>query len=301
MASSARIAGIELGGTKSIAVLAHGDRIAAQETIPTASPEETLLALNALLRRWDEEQPLDAIGIASFGPVCVDPEDRLYGTILPTPKPGWANAPVAESLMAGLDRPWLIDTDVNAAALAEYRWGAAQGAGIVCYITIGTGIGGGLLVEGRPVHGMMHPEIGHLRFRRPSNDAFPGVCPFHGDCIEGLVSGPALERRFAMPPAQIPDDDPRWRYVVADLTELVCAILLTTSAERILFGGTVALSRPHLLPRIREAVTSRLESYLPFFANHGADRIIDLAGLGARAGPMGAIALGHAALAQASA
>src|SRR5690606_19004393 len=119
-----------------------------------------LPALNALLRRWDEEQPLDAIGIASFGPVCVAPADPLYGTILPTPKPGWAHAPVAESLLEALARPWLIDTDVNAAALAEYRWGAAQGAGIVCYITIGTGIGGGLLVDGRPVHGMMHPEIG---------------------------------------------------------------------------------------------------------------------------------------------
>lgn len=176
-----------------------------------------------------------------------------------------------------------------------YRWGAAIGCDAVCYVTIGTGVGGGLLLDGKPVHGAMHPEIGHLRLRRAAGDQFAGTCPFHGDCIEGLVSGPALAARFGQPAETIPDDHPTWALVAQDLAELVGAILLTHSADRILLGGSVILSRPFLLPIIRSSAVARLGSYLPFLDAAGADATIRLAGLGPDAGPLGAIALAQRA------
>ena len=185
---------------------------------------------------------------------------------------------------------------MNAAALAEYRWGAGIGQSNVCYITIGTGVGGGLVVDGRPVHGAMHPEIGHLRLRRATDDLFPGTCPFHGDCIEGLVSGPALAARMGGDPATTLDDDPRWEPIASDLAELACAILLTTSAQRILVGGGVGMARPFLLPRARAKALTRLAGYLPFFNEASAEAIIQAPALGSEAGPMGAIALAQAAL-----
>ena len=287
----ARLAGIELGGTKSIAVLAEGDRIIAQEARPTTSPERTLAALNEVLRGWDRDAKLDALGIASFGPLQLAPDRPNFATILETPKAGWSQAPVAAALVEGLSCPWRIDTDVNGAALAEYRWGAGRGCESACYITIGTGVGGGLLIAGRPVHGAMHPEIGHLRLRRVPGDGFAGICPFHGDCIEGLISGPALSARFGVPAEEIPDDDPLWANVVADLSELAGVLLLTHSAERILFGGSVALSREFLLSDVRKAVVAHLGSYLPFLNAATASQVIQVAQLGTRAGPLGAIAL----------
>lgn len=286
-----RLAGIELGGTKSIAVLAEGDRIVAQESCPTGSPDRTLAELNEILRSWDGARKIEALGIASFGPLQLDRRRPQFATILATPKAGWGGTPVAARLAEGLTCPWRLDTDVDGAALAEFRWGAGQGCDSICYLTIGTGVGGGLLVGGRPVHGAMHPEIGHLRLRRAPGDFFAGTCPFHGDCIEGLVSGPALSARFGMPAEKIPDEHPLWNDVVEDLTELAAVLLLTHSAERILFGGTVALSRDFLLRQVANSIVFRLGSYLPFLDFAEASRVIQLAGLGAQAGPMGTVAL----------
>lgn len=290
-----RYAGIELGGTKAIAVLAQGDAIVERHSIATGEPVATLSALRAILDSWAAAAPLVGLGIASFGPIQLDPRDPKFGQILATPKPGWTGAPVVALLGEGLACPMAIDTDVNGAALAEYRWGAAQGCDSLCYLTIGTGLGGGLLIGGQPVHGAMHPEIGHSRLRRVAGDAFAGNCPFHGDCIEGLVSGPALAARFGMDPATAPDDDPIWHHVAADIAELCCAILLTTSARRILFGGSVALSRAFILPWVRETVVAQLGSYLPFVTSDSVADIIQPAGLGTDAGPLGAIALAQAA------
>ena len=290
-----RYAGIELGGTKAIAVLAQGDAIVERHSIPTGEPIATLSELRAILDDWAATAPLAGLGIASFGPIQLDPRDPKFGQILATPKPGWTGAPVAALLGEGLGCPIAIDTDVNGAALAEYRWGAAVGCDSLCYLTIGTGLGGGLLIGGQPVHGAMHPEIGHIRLRRVAGDTFPGTCPFHGDCIEGLVSGPALAARFGIDPATASDDDPIWHHVAADIAELCCAILLTTSARRILFGGSVALSRAFILPWVREIVVAQLESYLPFLTPVSVCEIIQPAGLGADAGPLGAIALALAA------
>lgn len=291
MNEQARYAGIELGGTKAIAVLAEGDLIIDRMTIPTAMPAETLRALRAQIDRWHNDAPLAGLGIASFGPIQLDPTQLDFGCILPTPKPSWAGAPVGPILTDDLPCPFAIDTDVNGAALAEFQWGAGKGCTSLCYVTIGTGLGGGILVNGEPIHGAMHPELGHLRLRRADGDRFAGACSFHGDCIEGLVSGPALTKRFAMDAALAPDDHPAWRAVASDLAELCGTILLSSAAQRILFGGSVATARSFLLPWARAQLVDQLGSYLPYLSTETVDQIVQTAGLGNDAGPMGAIAL----------
>lgn len=296
MSSSSRVAGFELGGTKSIVVIGRPGAIEKRAVVPTTSPDATLTALNRQLRAWHAEQPVDAIGIASFGPLRLDPAAPDVGTMLPTPKPGWSGAPVAKALLDGFDLPWRIDTDVSGAGLAEYRWGAGAGCSSLVYLTIGTGLGGGLIVDGRPVHGAMHPEIGHIRTRRVSGDSFEGVCPFHGDCIEGLVAGPALRARFGADPAAIAPDHPVWEQVAADLAELLATLLLTAAPERILIGGGVTSGRPFLLPLVHAKAAERLAGYLPYFDAHAAERMIVAPQLGHDAGPLGALALALAAL-----
>jgi fructokinase len=300
MKGAARLAGVELGGTKSIAVLAEGDAIVETTIFPTGETRETLATLRAQLGRWHSIEPLAAVGIASFGPLQLDRARPGFGRILATPKPGWTGACVADILTEGLDCPWMIDTDVNGAALAEQRRGAGRDCDVLCYVTIGTGVGGGLLVDGRPVHGAMHPELGHLQLRRAPNDPFTGACPFHGDCIEGLVSGAALAKRFGCEPSSLPDSHSGWADVASDIAALCGAILLTTAARRILFGGSVIVRRPFLLPLVRTRVVETLRSYLPYLTEASAADIIRIAGLGVDAGPAGAVALAAMALAQAA-
>jgi len=289
-------AGVELGGTKSIAVLAREHEIAEQIVLPTSGPDETLSALSDRLRDWAGSHEVSALGIASFGPIRLDASAPEYGRMHETPKPDWSGAPVADGLTAGLDCPWLIDTDVNGAALAEYRWGAGRGTTSLCYVTVGTGVGGGLVIEGRTVRGAMHPEIGHLRLRRMAGDTFAGACRFHGDCVEGLISGPALAARLGCDPARVADHDPRWEAVASDLAELAAAILLTTSAQRILIGGGVGLARPALLERARALLVERQGAYLPFLDAVTAQGLLGAPALGEQAGPLGAIALAMAAI-----
>ena len=243
--------------------------------------------MRAQIDVWIADALLAGFGIASFGPIQLDPAHPDFGRILRTPKPGWAGAAIAARLTNGLHCPWRIDTDVNGAALAEYRWGAGVGCTSLCYVTIGTGLGGGVLIRGQPVHSALHPELGHMRLRRVAGDPFVGVCPFHGDCAEGLVSGPALHARFGMDAATAPDDHPEWHHVAADIAELCSAILLATSAQRILFGGSVALSRSFLLPWVSTSVVDRLGGYLPFIDGSTIDNIIQSAGLGTESGPFG--------------
>lgn len=290
-----RLAGIELGGTKAIAVLGDGDVVLDKRILPTRRPDETLGPLNTVLRGWHAETPLDGLGIASFGPVDVNPASPRYGTMLDTPKPHWSQVRVAKALTEGLSCPWLIDTDVNAAALAEHERGSAIGCDSLCYITLGTGVGGGLVIRGRAVHGALHPEIGHLRVRRAPGDDFPGTCRFHQDCIEGLVSGPALAVRFAMEPGDIPNSHPKWQFVASDLGELAACILLTTSAERVVFGGGISVQRPFLLPLLRQEAVDRLGGYLPHIDAKTASKAIVSTSLKENAGPLGALELAQAA------
>lgn len=290
------VAGVELGGTKSVAVLAQGDEIVARAKCSTTTPDETLGFLHTQLQQWCAGEYVAALGIASFGPLRVDPKAPDYGTMLTTPKRGWSGARVAEALTAGLGCPWLIDTDVNAAALAEWRWGAGRGHGVVCYLTIGTGVGGGILVDGTPLHGALHPELGHLRLRRADGDLFAGACPFHGDCIEGLLSGPALAKRFGCPSEQIGDEDPRWSTVASDLGELLAVLTLAVSPGKIIVGGGVGMGRGALLQLARATFVERLAGYLPSVTAGSAQTLIAHPALGDDAGPRGAIALAQLAL-----
>lgn len=294
--ASGRFAGVELGGTKTLVLLADGDRIIERHKIETRSPAETLAAANEHLTRWHRDALIEAVGIASFGPIMLRQDDPHFGRMLPTPKAGWEGAEIRGSLMQGLDCPAAIDTDVNGAALAEYRWGAGQAVDCLWYITIGTGLGGGLLIAGKPFHGAMHPEIGHVRVRRRPHDPFSGNCPFHGDCIEGLVSGPALAARFGKAAEAVEDHDPRWQDVAMDIAELVATLFLTTAAQRILLGGTIVTKRPFLLALVRAAITESLAGYLPFVTTDTISRRVCFAGLGEDAGPAGAIALAQSAL-----
>ena len=290
------IAGIELGGTKALAVLARGSEILASARFATTTPDETIGALVDTLEGWKRREGFAALGIASFGPLRLDPGSADFGTMLATPKAGWSGADIAGALSAVADCPWRIDTDVNAAALAEWRWGAGQGLDSLCYLTLGTGVGGGLLLGGRPVRGALHPEIGHLRLRRASGDDFSGSCPFHGDCIEGLLSGPALQARFGATGEEIPANDLRWSWVAHDLAQLIGALLLVTSPQKILIGGGIGMGRSFLLERAWQHVVADLAGYLPFVPGDTALDLVALPALGDKAGPLGAIALGEAAL-----
>lgn len=291
-----RLAGIELGGTKCIAVLGEGERIVDRRVFPTTTPQETLGNSIAALHEWHEAAPLSAIGFASFGPISVNPAAADFGTILSTPKPGWSGTYILAELRRTFDLPIGLDTDVNAAALAEHAHGAARGCSNVVYLTIGTGLGGGVLIDGRPVHGRMHPEIGHIRIRRMPGDGFAGVCPFHGDCIEGLISGPALEARLPAHPSEMDPADNIWAAPAHDLAELLAQLMLTLSPERIVIGGGVAMRQPHLLARARAVLPDMLAGYLDDVDEDGLASLVCLPALGDDAGPTGALVLAGRAL-----
>jgi fructokinase len=292
-----RFAGVELGGTKTICGLAIGDQLVETITLPTTTPSETLSTASRQLADWHRAAPLAGLGIASFGPICLDPTASDYGQILTTPKQGWSGTAVLEWLAADRDVPTGIDTDVNAAAVAEYRWGAGQGCSSLVYLTIGTGLGGGVLIDGRPLHGRLHPEIGHILLRRSPGDSFPGVCPFHGDCIEGLVSGPALAARFGAPATDIARDAAEWSFVANDLSQLLATVLHVLAPQRILIGGGVGLGIPQLLPLVLRALPRVLADYFPDLDTDRLELMIRSAGLGSSAGALGAIAVAQRAAA----
>jgi len=291
------IAGIELGGTKCVCLLASGpDDIRDEARLPTTTPEETLGAIRAVLGRWAVGPGFAAIGIAGFGPIELDRSAATYGQVTKTTKPGWSGADLL-TMTQGFGVPVGLDTDVNGAALAEGRWGAARGLESHAYATVGTGIGVGLVVNGRTVRGLGHPELGHLKVGRLPGDDWPGICSYHGDCVEGLASGPAVEARAGKPGGELTPDDPAWDRVVHALGGLLHNLVLTACPQRILIGGGVADGQPWLFERLRTALVGSLAGY------GVADRIaadidayVQPPGLGAKAGPMGAIAVGLGAL-----
>lgn len=292
----ARLGGIELGGTKTVVALGNGDQITGRFEFPTTTPEATMVRAAAQLAAWDELAPLDAIGIGSFGPVCIDPSAADYGCVLNTPKAGWSGADVLRPIRHRFACPVHLDTDVNAAALAEQRAGAARRCDSMVYLTIGTGIGGGVVIDGKPVHGMPHPEIGHVRVRRADGGRFAGVCPYHGDCMEGLVSGPALRARFGCHPGEVPPGDPRWEPVCAELAELLAILVMTVSPARIVVGGGVALGQPHLLPRAAALLPQLLGGYFADWNEKSVQSLVVPAGNRGDAGPRGTLLLAGMAL-----
>jgi fructokinase len=282
--------GIESGGSKwECAIGTSPDHVGAATTIPTTSPEETIARAVDFFAR---EGPVDSIGIGSFGPVDTRIDSATWGYITTTPKAGWANTDVGQEIRRRLDVPVAFDTDVNAAALGEHRWGAGRGLRTFWYVTVGSGIGGGAIVDGRVLHGLFHPEFGHLRVPHDlDTDPFEGVCPYHGDCLEGLASGPALETRWGQPPAEIEDGD-AWKLEARYLALGLVAVISVLSPERIVIGGGVA-KHPGLLASVRREVTLLMNGYLGFEAG---DDYLTVPTFGARSGVLGAIALAESAV-----
>jgi fructokinase len=280
-----RYALIEAGGTKFVLGIADPDgQIVERTRIPTTSPAETLATAVAWLA---QHGPFAAIGLATFGPVELDPASPLWGQILSTPKPGWSGADLAGALNQAFDCPLSIDTDVNGAALAEAKWGAGKDGDVVLYFTVGTGIGGGAVVNGRTLRGQGHPEMGHIRIaRHPDDNDFHGVCPFHGDCLEGIASGPAIIARWGKSLSQIESDHPAHEMIAWYLAQAVVTMQAVFEPDRIILGGGV-MATPGLLQRVAKAASALGGGY---FRTNAAE-IVVAPGLGNDAGLLGALAL----------
>jgi fructokinase len=283
------LAGVELGGTKCVCTLAAGPgAIVDQRVIPTTTPEETLPAIVATLREWHDAHGFEAIGIASFGPLSLNPADSRFGRILATNKPGWRDADIVAAITQPFDRPFALDTDVNGAALAEMRWGCAQGLQDFAYVTVGTGIGVGLIVHGQPTRGIGHSEVGHIRVPRLPGDTVASACRYHDDCVEGLASGSALVARLdGRAIDTLAPDDPVWAPIVAALAAMAHALIATTGPWRIAIGGGVVTRQPHLLEQIQAELERSLAGYMAL----PDGPIIVAPALGDLAGPLGSIAL----------
>lgn len=290
-----RFAGIEIGGTKTLVGFgsAPGD-LSGLVRIPTTTPDETLRRVAEVCRDEVDARPLQALGVATFGPVALDPAHAAYGHVLRTPKPGWSGADILGPLRS-LGLPISLDTDVNGAAVGEGQWGACRGLSDYAYATVGTGIGIGLVSGGQVVRGLMHPEAGHMAVRRdPVGDPFEGSCPFHGDCLEGLASGAALLARTGSPGEAMGADDPIWDRIADYLAQMAANLTYVSSPQRIVIGGGVG-EIPHLLPRVRTRLRDRLGGYLPRLAEDRAlADYLTLPALTGRSGVLGAIAQARA-------
>jgi fructokinase len=290
------IGGIEAGGTKFVCVVGSGPSdIRAESRFPTTTPEETLgKALEFFHAQIAIQGVLSSFGIASFGPVDPTQGSPTFGFITTTPKPGWANTDIVGVIQRALKVPVGFDTDVNGAMLGEARWGAAQGLDTAIYLTIGTGIGGGALVNGKLVHGMLHPEMGHIRIPHDfQRDPFTGNCPYHVDCFEGLATGVSINQRWGVRGEKLPPDHPAWALEAHYIALALVNYILVLSPQRIILGGGV-MDQTQLFPMIRREVVELLNRYVQTQQiMETIDTYIVPPSLGNRAGALGAIALGY--------
>ena len=277
---------LEAGGTKMVMAIMDEERnTIAESRIPTRTPEETMPEMIAFFSQY----PMAGLGIGGFGPLNLDPKSERYGWIMETPKTAWRYYPLKPEFEKQLGVPVGIDTEVNAAALAEARLGAASGKESCLYVTVGTGIGGGVIVHGKPVHGLMHPEVGHMTVAPVQGDPMPeGVCPYHPHCLESLASGPAIQKRWGVSARELPEGHAAWELESEYLAQLCANALLTFSPEMIILGGGV-MQRTFLLPMIREKTLRLLNGYIahPAVAD-GLRNYIVAPGLGTRSGITGA-------------
>lgn len=284
------LVGVELGGTKCIATLAdETGQVFEQHRTPTTVPSKTLPILAERVDLWCRRHQISGLGIASFGPLDLNPNSAGYGQVTNTTKPGWSGARVLAEIAGGRDLPIAFDTDVNGAAAAEMRWGTGKGLSDFAYVTVGTGVGVGLFVNGKPTRGLGHCEMGHIRVPRLPGDPALSICKFHDDCVEGLASGPAIKsalggRSFD----SVGADDPVWRGVAHAVACLCHALVYTTGPQRIALGGGVMERQPHLLGLIEPLLRSSLNGYPPV---PSAEPYIVAPALGDQAGALGPIAL----------
>jgi fructokinase len=283
--------GIEAGGTKFVCAAGTGpDNIVTKMVIPTTLPKETLNKVIWFFRQV--KVPLGGVGVASFGPLDLDKRSETYGSITTTPKPGWANADLVNTLADALKVPVFLDTDVNGAALGEGKWGAAQKLDTFIYLTIGTGIGGGAVINGKSAHGLVHPEMGHILLPHDlHNDDFSGCCPYHQDCFEGLASGTAVGKRWGKPAEKLPPDHPAWALEAEYIAAGVMNLIVTLSPQRVILGGGI-MKVPGLIEKVRARVKDLLNGYVSSpVITEKIDEYIVPPGLGDMAGVLGAIAM----------
>ena len=284
---------IEAGGTKMICALGREDgSVLESVSIPTTEPARCM----PQILEFFQGRGIDALGVGCFGLLDLDRNSQTYGCITTTPKLRWRNYPIMRCLQDALGVPVGIDTDVNAAALAEATWGCSRGLGCSIYITVGTGIGVGIIVDGKPQHGMIHPECGHIPVNRRSDDPMVrGVCPYHGSCLEGLACGPAIESRWGRSPAELADCEAVWALEAYYLGQALCSYIYTISPERIVLGGGV-MNQQQLLPLIRAEVNRQLGGYIKGKGLNDLDSYIVSSSLGGRQGIMGCLRLAADAL-----
>lgn len=281
---------IEGGGTKfNCAIVDTQRNIHAQTRIATTTPDETIaLSIAFFKQQIQQGYTFSQLGVACFGPLDLHPHSSTFGNITATPKPHWSHTPIVNLLKEQLDCDVYIDTDVNAAGLAEYRWGAAQGTSVSIYITVGTGLGGGVVVNGKPLHGLVHPEIGHMLV--PVPEGIVGVCPFHGGCVEGLASGTAMAKIWQQPAETLGDDHRAWDIQAQVLAHLCHNLIVAYSAEKIIFGGGV-MSKAGLMDKIVTYTQQSLANYIVYPKGCSLKSVITLPGLGQNSGLLGALAL----------
>lgn len=276
---------IEAGGTKFVLGVSGADGVIAERTrIPTTMPGETI---GAMIEWFSQRGPFKAFGLATFGPVELNMASSQWGHILKTPKPGWTGADLAGPLQRHFNCPVVVDTDVNGAALAEAKWGAGKGEDIVLYFTIGTGVGGGAVIQGKTLRGVGHPEMGHIRLpRHPDDQAYPGKCPFHGDCLEGLASGPAIFDRWGQTLSELPHDHPAHSIIGFYLAQTVVSMQAIFEPGKIVLGGGV-MATAGLIDTVRQQAAELGGGYF----RSDPMQSVTLPALGDNAGLMGAYAL----------
>ncbi len=284
--------GIEAGGTKFVCVIGSDPQhIVAEERFPTTTPAETIARSVDFFKRHGHD--LAAIGIGSFGPVDLNPQSPTYGYITTTPKPGWAQADLRGGIQRALNVPVAFDTDVNVAAFGEHYWVPEnRGLDPLLYMTVGTGIGVGVMMNGQLLHGLLHPEAGHMRLPRdPQRDPFMGACPYHGDCFEGLACGPAMAKRWGQPAETLPPDHPAWALEAHYIALAVVNLTLVVAPQRIVIGGGV-MQQTGVIQMVRREVVELLNGYLQTDRiTRDIDQFIVLPALGNQSGMLGAIAL----------
>lgn len=288
----ANLVGIEAGGTKFFVSLGdQAGNILQRQRVDTTTPDETMPQVLAIMSEYAADAGFDAIGIGCFGPLDPNPESPSYGKITSTPKLTWRDYPIVQAVQAQFSQPIAFDTDVNAALLCESRWGQGRDAKDMIYITVGTGIGAGVLVNGQLLHGTHHTEIGHMRVPRQAEDTYAGCCPYHRDCLEGLASGPSIKERWQVNSAlDLPANHPAWKLQINYLSDLLHNLIISFMPEKIVMGGGV-MKQQQLFAGLHQQVAASLNGYIEHCSESHLASVIVPASFGDNTGAKGALAL----------